>query len=111
MLEINIKNVSTLIDQFDLGDLTTERAHLKNIGWSDIKIEDSFYLNSINEIVELIGGREKTKKTVRFRLKNEPCHHWCSEHFVWSESRQVWTYVAGQDYDSEIKQIRRHFTK
>ncbi|WP_294203083.1 hypothetical protein [uncultured Chryseobacterium sp.] len=108
---ITEKNVSEKVKQFNAGNLTTGRAYIIGEGWQDIQIDEAFYNKSIGEIVALIGGRPETAAKVKFKLRNEPFHHWSASRFVWEESLQRWAYIAGQDYPAEITQIRNFLKK
>lgn len=108
MKTINKNNSTKEIQQFNLSHLTTGRANIINKGWQDIKIEDSFFNESINEIVNLIGGREATKQAIKFSLRNTPIHQWFANRIIFDGKN--WSYIAGQDYPSEIKEIRRQLT-
>lgn len=111
MKTITRKNVSQRITQFNAEHLTTARANIKNDGWQNIKIENGFHQESINEIIALIGGRNKTQKIMKLKLENEPFHHWSATRFIYDYNNQQWKYVAGQDYNSEMKEIRKYFAK
>ena len=110
MKTISEKNVS-MVNQFTLENLVNGRAWIEGQGWQDIKVDEDFYNKSINQLVDLIGGREKTKQQVRFNLRNTPFHHWSANRFIYSLHRNVWEYVAGQDYTSEMATIRNHVKK
>lgn len=110
MKTINTKNVSKLVTQFSLSNLSTERAHLINSGWENIKVDESFKSDAINQIVELLGGRQKTKDRIKFVIKNNPLHTWYADRIIFDANRNRWVYVAGQDYPTEITEIRRQLT-
>ena len=111
MKNINKSNVSKLVRQFTLENLTTERAYLNGSGWNDIKVDESFKDESIEQIVNLLGGRTKTKETIKHALKNTHIHNWFATRIVYEPLRNSWTYTAGQDYPSELATIRKELTK
>lgn len=111
MKTITRKNISKRIYQFNAEHLTTKRANIKNEGWQNIKIENEFYENSINEITTLIGGKNTTQKIVKLKLKNEPFHHWGFTRFIFDYETKTWRYIPGQDYNSEIRAIRKYLSK
>src|SRR5690606_2600383 len=107
MQTISKDNVTNLVKQFNLEHLTTGRAPLIGQGWSDIEIDESFFNESIEQIIGLLNIREaQNLNKVRFKLRNEPMYAWFASFFHWDEHRQGWTYTAGQDYTAEIKSIR-----
>lgn len=111
MKTINKNNVEKLVNQFTLENLTTGRAYLKNGGWSDIKIDEDFKEESINQILDVLGGWEKTKEAMRFNIRNTPISAWFASRIVYEPKRNTWTYVAGQDYPSELATIRKQLSK
>jgi hypothetical protein len=110
-IKITKQNVNKLTEQFTLNNLTTGRASIIGTGWNDIKIDEQFFNESINNIVELLGGRQKTKETIKYKLRNEPIYGWFSNRIVFCKHNNVWTYIAGQEYTTEIKEIRKILTK
>lgn len=104
-IKITQKNVSKKIEQFTLDNLVHNRAHIPNDGWRDISIEQSFFDESIDSIVDLIGGNQGTKNTIRFNLRNRPINSWFTNRFVYYNDR--WIYIGGQDYTAEMKEIRK----
>lgn len=111
MKTINSKNVSTLVSQFTLEHLTTERVPLISGGWSDIKIDTDFKKSSIEQITDLLGGRSRTKEKIGFTLRNTPVYGWFAQRIIFEPLRNKWVYIAGQDYPSELATIRKELTK
>lgn len=107
-LIINKENVNKLTNNFTLGNLTTRRACINGIGWDDIKIDESFFNESIDNIANLLGGRQKTKETIKFKLRNEPIYEWFGSRIVFNNNK--WEYVSGQNYSGELTQIRKILT-
>lgn len=111
MKTINKKNVSKLVSQFTLEHLTTERAPLIIGGWSDIKIDEDFKKESVNQILDLLGGLDTTKNKIAFKIKNTPVHGWFAQRIIFEPLRNKWVYIAGQDYTSELRTIRKELSK
>lgn len=111
MKTINSKNVSKLVNQFKLENLTTERACLIASGWENIKIDEDFKKESVSQIVELLGGRQATKDRIKFVIRNTPIHNWFAQRIVFEPLRNKWVYIAGQDYPSELQEIRNTLKK
>lgn len=111
MIKINQNNVGKKIMQFNLEHLTCERANIIGVGWENIKIDPEFKEKAIDEIVELLGGRQATKDRIRFVIKNTPVHAWFASRIYFNASRQRWEYIAGQDYPREITEIRNQLKK
>lgn len=108
---IGYANVEKLVHQFNLGHLTCERAPIKGSTHEDIRLREGFRINSIKEIVNLIGGHKRTREIVGFNLRNEPIHDWFAKRFVYSPQLRKWEYVGGQDYKGELQDIRNHFLR
>ena len=108
---IGYDNVAKLVHQFNMRHLTTERAPIKSKGesYQDIRISEGFRINAVNELVELIGGYSETRDKVRFKLRNEPQHHWFADRFVFNVHRNKWEYIDGQDGRREKQMIRNYF--
>jgi hypothetical protein len=111
MITINAGNVETKVNQFTLENLTTERACLIGEGWENIKIDPDFKKDSVEQIVELIGGRQATKDRIKFVIRNTPVHAWFCSRIIYEADRKKWVYVAGQDHKGELQQIRNELKK
>ncbi len=111
MKTINAKNVEKLVEQFTLENLSTDRAVIIGIGWDNIKIDPDFKKDSIEQIVQLIGGSQKTKDRIKFIIRNTPIHAWYSSRIVFEPDRNRWAYISGQEYVQEIISIRNHLKK
>lgn len=105
MKAINKTNATKLIQQFNLSHLTTGRANIISKGWENIKIDETFFNESIDQITQLIGGHQKTKDIIKYTLRNTPVHQWFASRIIFDGVK--WSYIAGQDYPSEIAEIRR----
>ena len=111
MKTLNKKNVSKLVNQFTLENLTTERACLIAGGWQNIKIDEDFKNESISQIVNLLGGIKATKEKIKFVIKNTPVSSWFASRIVFEPLINKWTYIAGQDYPAELQEIRNQLKK
>jgi hypothetical protein len=111
MKTINKTNVQKRVNQFTLENLTTSRAYIIGEGWQTIKVNENFFNESIEQITDLIGGFDKTKRAVKFTLRNTPIYQWFASRIVYEPKRKAWYYIAGQDYYNELKQIRKELTK
>lgn len=110
---IGYDNVEELVNQFNMHHLTCERTSIKTEGrgYQDIKIDETFRNNAINELVELVGGHKKTRDKVRFQLRNEPQHTWFADRFVYEGIKRGWVYIDGQDGRREKQMIRNYFNR
>lgn len=108
---ITANNAGTVTQQFNANHLTTERAPIIGQGWEDIEIDEDFFYESIDQIVNLIGGQAKTMQKIRYTLRSQKFNHWSADRFIWSNSRKRWEYCAGQDQPLEMKEIRKYLTK
>lgn len=109
-LKITKENVHNHVEQFNLHHLIHQRAHLNEKGWTDIAIDQSFFDKSIDDVVDLIGGRGNTKEEIKFKLRNQPVSAWFTNRFIFSPYN-IWVYVAGQDYVAEMSEIRKYLKK
>lgn len=108
MTKLTKENVGELVQQFNLEHLCNGKAPISGIGWDDVEIEEKFREESFNQIASLLEYR-KQELTGRalFKLKNEPLYEWFGNRFVYSPTRECWSYCAGQDYISEMREIRK----
>lgn len=106
-MKITKQNVSTKVVQFNLEHLNHNRASINGIGWSDISIDETFKAESLQQIADIIGGREATKAKVLRNLTNNTVNGWFLQRFIYMPKYDRWSYCAGQDYPSEIASIRR----
>ncbi len=103
-LESLAKNTNS---DLTLEDIKHKRAYFntgKNKGYCpfNLKMDDSHY----EQIADLLGGNVKTKTKIIWTLKNRQFDHWGLGRIIYSSKRKIWTYCAGQDYPSEITQVR-----
>lgn len=92
-------------------DVFNQRVCFEKGGWDNVKIQSEELEKASIEIAELIGGRQTTKDAIAFVLRNQPIYEWFTNRFIYDLNRECWTYVAGQDYREELKQIRRKLKK
>ena len=111
MKTIRKNNIAKNISQFTLENLTTSRAYLIATGWQDIKVDKDFMNESIDQIIDLLGGHHNTKKAIRYTLNNTPVYGWYAQRIVFEPLINKWVYIAGQDYPSELRTIRKELTK
>ena len=90
--------------QLNLEILLNRRANFGN-GWEDFTMEENEFRNQIVSIVdEVLGGWKKNKYSLKYQLNNVPLSHWGFQRIIFNGKR--WQYVAGQDGQNELKQIR-----
>ena len=95
--------------QMNLEIILNRRANFSN-GWEDFTMEESEFRNQINYIVnEVLGGWNKHKYTLKYQLNNIPLQHWGFSRIIFNGKR--WQYVAGQDGQNELTQIRNFIKK
>ena len=95
--------------QLNLEILLNRRANFGN-GWEDFTMEEDEFRNQINYIVdEVLGGWQKHKYTLRYQLNNTPLQNWGFQRIIFNGKR--WQYVAGQDGQNELTQIRNFIKK
>jgi hypothetical protein len=111
MKTINKKNIDKITHQLSLYNISSERAYIIGKGWNNIKIQESFKNESFKEIVNLLGGTQKTKTKILFNLKNTPVYGWFTERIIFDNHLQRWVYIAGQDCPKEKQEIRNQLKK
>lgn len=95
--------------QMNLEILLNRRANFGN-GWEDFTMEEDEFRNQINTIVdEVLGGWDKHKYALEYQLNNAPLSHWGFQRIIFNGKR--WQYVAGQDGQNELTQIRNFIKK
>lgn len=93
-------------------ELLNGRTYLPETGWSDVELSFPMKVEIVNRIVEIAGGREKQKTSMRFRLMQERPQHWALDRFVVAKYSVVkLIYIAGQDQSYEMKQLRKYLSK
>ena len=90
--------------QLSVQQLLNNRVHLKNKGWTAIKLTDELTTEIIERTVEILGGHYKTRSTVENALKFREVQHWTLERMFVNDygSGAKISYCAGQDYTSEM---------
>lgn len=104
----NFKHLSSLsksCEQLTLQNIINGRAYFKQGGWGTFTFELSE--NQMEQIVDLIGGHTKTKRNVKWSLQNQKPQHWGLDRIVYNQRSAAFTYIAGQDYPSELREIRK----
>ena len=90
--------------QMNLEIILNRRANFGN-GLEDFTMEEDEFRNQINYIVnEVLGGWNSHKRRIKYILNNTPLQHWGFSRIIFNGKR--WQYVAGQDGQNELTQIR-----
>lgn len=96
-------------NQTSAQQLLNGRVCLKDEGWTDIEITPELREQVVNEVVSLAGGHRATQARMWRSLTYETRQHWAlGRMFVekYDESPARLRYCAGQDYPSEMAQLR-----
>lgn len=90
-------------------ELINSCVYLNDGGWTKIELSTELKQEVINKIVDCFGGQERTKTNIRFTLHRETPQHWgLSRTILVKRDNEVrFTYIAGQDYTSELNEIRK----
>ena len=95
--------------QLNFQILLNRHANFGN-GWEDFTMEEDEFRNQIDYIVDnVLGGWNKHKYTLKYQLNNTPLQHWGFQRIIFNGKR--WQYVAGQDGQYELTQIRNFIKK
>lgn len=95
--------------QLNLEILLNRRANFGN-GWEDFTMEEDEFRNQIVSIVDnVLGGWNSHKGRIKYILNNTPLQHWGFSRIIFNGKR--WQYVAGQDGQNELTQIRNFIKK
>ena len=95
--------------QMNLEILLNRRANFGN-GWEDFTMEEDEFRNQIDYIVDnVLRGWQKHKYSLKYQLNNTPLQHWGFQRIIFNGKR--WQYVAGQDGQYELTQIRNFIKK
>ena len=95
--------------QLNLQILLNRRTNFGN-GWEDFTMNEDEFRNQIDYIVdEVLGGWQKHKYSLKYQLNNVPLSHCGFSRIIFDGKR--WQYVAGQDGQNELKQIRNFIKK
>lgn len=104
----NFKNINSLkgrTAQLNLYNLMSQRVNLNGVGW--INTNDLLTDDLVNEVCDLLGGRENTKRKIYNVLSTRVFSKWYLERIIYSFKRNRFEYIAGQDYTEEVKEIRK----
>ena len=92
------------------GQLNLEILLNRRANFGDFTMEEDEFRNQINYIVdEVLGGWKKHKYALKYQLNNAPLSHWGFPRIIFNGKR--WQYVAGQDGQNELTQIRNFIKK
>ena len=87
-------------------ELINRRTYI-NGQWENIELSPAFHTVICCDIAQILGGREKTQKSVLSSLLYSRPQHWgLSRIFLENYGKIRLAYCAGQDYPSEIRTIR-----
>lgn len=79
-------------------------------GWKYFNISDEVKREVISNIVNnILGGWKIHRSRIEYILNNVPLSHWGLQRILYYNGR--WSYCAGQDYSSELRQIREYIKK
>lgn len=101
----NAHNLSKRTNQLTLENLISQSVYINNKGW--VKTNNLLTEEITDQITDLIGGRKETKRIISIVLKNQKFSKWYLSRIMYSPTRKTWSYCAGQDYISEIREIRK----
>jgi len=108
-----------MTEQFTLKDVCSDRICDSETGWRDRLQEEKITLNEVQQesFVKLFGNRcqQKTKEALRTYI-SDPYRFGPMLKTTWFYDRVGWVgdkcrYCAGQDYPSEIANIRKIITR
>ena len=92
------------------GQMNLEILLNRRANFGDFIMEEDEFRNQINTIVdEVLKGWQKYKYTLKYQLNNAPLSHWGFSRIIYMGGR--WRYVAGQDEQYELNQIREFIRK
>ena len=92
------------------GQLNLEILLNRRANFGDFTMEEDEFRNQINYIVnEVLRGWNKHKGRIKYILNNTPLQHWGFSRIIFNGKR--WQYVAGQDGQNELTQIRNFIKK
>jgi hypothetical protein len=86
-------------------------------GWKTFKISADLKKDIVNNVVEILGGHNKTKESIKYNLLNTNINHWglnriiIEEKTLQSDKRKKvvsFRYIEGQNYEHELNQIRKY---
>ncbi|WAX17073.1 hypothetical protein PF672P2_00058 [Parabacteroides phage PF672P2] len=92
-------------------NLINKRAYFPETGWSDFEIDDDEREKGLELITHAIGGRNNTKEYNLARMKRGSMSsgYLTRIHLRIGHSGSFTAnYIAGQDYVSELKDLRRY---
>ena len=92
------------------GQLNLEILLNRRANFGDFTMEEDEFINQIDYIVDnVLGGWKKNKYSLKYQLNNVPLSHWGFQRIIFNGKR--WQYVAGQDGQNELTQIRNFIKK
>lgn len=107
----NLNDLLNCVDyELTAQQLINKRVYLKGEGWSDIELTTELKDYICSEIVEILGGRQTTKQSIKNTLLYSTPQHWGLDRIHVDRYNDGFiniNYCAGQDYPIEIKTIRK----
>lgn len=93
-------------------ELFNGRTYLGIRGYSEIRLKESFREEILVLLSNMYGGHKKTREAIYRNLKRENRQCWGLERTVCCKrgGKYGMQYVAGQDYVSETRAIRRELS-
>lgn len=92
------------------GQLNLEILLSIRANFGDFTMEEDEFGNQIDYIVDnVLGGWNSHKGRIKYILNNTPLQHWGFQRIIFNGKR--WQYVAGQDGQYELTQIRNFIRK
>ena len=110
-----MKKFNSILDLNDAivknnGQLNLQILLNRRANFGDFTLEEDEFINQIDYIVDnVLGGWQKHKYSLKYQLNNVPLSHWGFQRIIFNGKR--WQYVAGQDGQNELKQIRNFIKK
>ena len=90
--------------------LINRRANI-NGEWQDFEVSEELSEEINNKIVEVLGGQQRTKRTIKNVLNYSKPQHWGLNRIhieKYGNSPIKFSYCAGQDYPGELQTIRKY---
>ena len=85
----------------------------KNKTWVKVRLTDEFREQLIEDLINVAGGHAATRERMKSVLTYGRPQHWALGRMIISDygNGPKMNYCAGQDYPSELNQLRRELTK
>jgi hypothetical protein len=107
----NLNDLLNCVDyQLTAQQLINKRVYLKGEGWSNIELTTELKDYICSQIVEILGGRQATKQSIKNTLLYSTPQHWGLDRIHvdrYSDNFIKISYCAGQDHTLETNTIRK----